>query len=147
MTGAYLDVDTLSGMAPLRVATFSLGSNLGDRFDNLQGATNALRATPGLKIVAISSVYETTPVGLVDLERRVDLERGRLETLLKVLDVDGAAAWVGRPTAPAAGGHAAAASRPPEPGPAGRRPPGRVAQQFRVAHSSVLTLHVVQEGT
>ncbi len=66
MTGAYLDVDTLSGMAPLRVAVFSVGSNLGERFDYLQGATNALRATPGLKITGISSVYETTPVGLVD---------------------------------------------------------------------------------
>ncbi len=66
MTGAYLDVDTLSGMAPLRVGVFSLGSNLGDRLDYLQGAVNALRATPGLKITGISSVYETTPVGNVD---------------------------------------------------------------------------------
>lgn len=66
MTGAYLDVDTLSGMHPLRLATFSIGSNLGDRFDYLQGATNALRATPGLQITGISSVYETTPVGLLD---------------------------------------------------------------------------------
>ncbi len=66
MTGAYLDVDTLSGMAPLRPAVFSLGSNLGDRHEYLQGATNALRATPGLKITGISSVYETTPVGNLD---------------------------------------------------------------------------------
>ena len=42
-----------------------------------------------------------------------------------VLDVDGAAAWVGGPAAP----------------------PGRVAHSYRVAHSSALTLHVVQEGT
>lgn len=62
----YLDVDTLSGMAPLRVAVFSLGSNLGDRFEYLQGAVGALRATPGLKITGVSSVYETTPVGLVE---------------------------------------------------------------------------------
>ena len=66
MTGTYVDVDTLSGMAPLRVAVFSLGSNLGERFDYLQGAANALRATPGLKVTDISSVYETTPVGLAD---------------------------------------------------------------------------------
>jgi 2-amino-4-hydroxy-6-hydroxymethyldihydropteridine diphosphokinase len=62
----FLDVDTLSGMAPLRVAVFSLGSNLGDRLDYLQGAVNALRATPGMVIAGISSVYETTPVGLLD---------------------------------------------------------------------------------
>jgi 2-amino-4-hydroxy-6-hydroxymethyldihydropteridine diphosphokinase len=66
MSGAYLDVDTLSGMAPLRVAVFSLGSNLGDRIEHLQGATRALRATPGLRVTGISSVYETSPVGLVD---------------------------------------------------------------------------------
>jgi tRNA(Ile)-lysidine synthase len=40
-----------------------------------------------------------------------------------VLDVDGRAAWLGGPA------------------------PSRVAQPFRVAHSSALTLHVVQEGT
>ena len=66
MTGDYFDVDTLSGMAPLRVAVFSLGSNLGDRFEYLQGATSALRATPGLKITGISPVYETSPVGNVE---------------------------------------------------------------------------------
>jgi hypothetical protein len=42
--------------------------------------------------------------------------------LAPLLDVDGRAAWLG-------GG------------------PGRVAQAFRVAQSSALTLHVVQEGT
>ncbi|HYI62376.1 MAG TPA: RecQ family ATP-dependent DNA helicase [Acidimicrobiales bacterium] len=36
------------------------------------------------------------PVGVVDLERAVDLRRGRLETLLKILDVDGAVARDGR---------------------------------------------------
>lgn len=60
------DVDTLSGMVPLRQAVFSLGSNLGDRMDYLQGAVDALRATPGLILTAISGVYETRPVGLLD---------------------------------------------------------------------------------
>lgn len=41
----------------------SLGSNLGDRLDNLQGAIDALFDAPGLKVVAISPVYETKPVG------------------------------------------------------------------------------------
>lgn len=60
------DVDTLSGMAPLRVATFSLGSNMGDRLGYLQTGVDALRATPGLKVTAVSSVYETDPVGPVE---------------------------------------------------------------------------------
>lgn len=60
------DVDTLSGMSPLRMVTYSLGSNLGDRVDYLQGATDLLRATPGLRLTAVSSVYETDPVGPVE---------------------------------------------------------------------------------
>lgn len=62
----YLDIDGLSGMTPLRTAVFSLGSNLGERHEYLQGAVNHLRSTPGLTVTAISSVYETTPVGFVD---------------------------------------------------------------------------------
>lgn len=61
-----LDVDTLSGMTPLRLVTYSLGSNLGDRLEYLQGATALLSATPGMKVTGISSVYETDPVGLLD---------------------------------------------------------------------------------
>jgi 2-amino-4-hydroxy-6-hydroxymethyldihydropteridine diphosphokinase len=41
----------------------SLGSNLGRRFDTLQGAVDALFDAPGLKFVAVSPVYETDPVG------------------------------------------------------------------------------------
>lgn len=60
-----LDVDTLSGMMPLRQVVFSLGSNLGDRLAYLQGAIDLLRTTPTLSIVDISGVYETSPVGPV----------------------------------------------------------------------------------
>ena len=48
--------------APLRVV-LSLGSNLGDRMANLQGAVDALCDAPGLEPVALSPVYETAPVG------------------------------------------------------------------------------------
>jgi 2-amino-4-hydroxy-6-hydroxymethyldihydropteridine diphosphokinase len=41
----------------------ALGSNLGDRLGNLQGAVDALSGTPGLGFVAVSPVYETAPVG------------------------------------------------------------------------------------
>lgn len=63
-----IDVDTLSGMTPLRIVTFSLGSNLGDRLGYLQAAVDALRATPGLIVTAVSSVYETSPVGPVEAQ-------------------------------------------------------------------------------
>jgi hypothetical protein len=46
-----------------------------------------------------------------------------MRPLTVVLDIDGEAAWLGGPA------------------------PSRVAQPFRVDHSSALTLHVIQEGT
>ena len=56
-----------------------------------------------------------------------------LRPLVPVLDVDARAAWVGHAAAGLAAGLAPA--------------PGRVAHGYRVAHSSVLTLHVIREGT
>ena len=47
---------------PCRVV-LALGSNLGDRMANLQGAVDALLYAPELSLVAISPVYETEPVG------------------------------------------------------------------------------------
>jgi len=40
-----------------------LGSNLGRRLENLQGAIDTLFDAPGLEFVTMSSVYETEPVG------------------------------------------------------------------------------------
>jgi 2-amino-4-hydroxy-6-hydroxymethyldihydropteridine diphosphokinase len=58
-----VDVDTLSGMRPIATAVFSIGSNLGDRFEYLQSAVDSLRATPDLIVVDVSPVYETKAVG------------------------------------------------------------------------------------
>jgi 2-amino-4-hydroxy-6-hydroxymethyldihydropteridine diphosphokinase len=58
-----IDTDTLSGMKPLRKVVYSLGSNLGERLSNLQGGVDALRDTPDVIVVDVSSVYETEPVG------------------------------------------------------------------------------------
>ena len=58
-----IDTDTLSGMKPLRKVVYSIGSNLGDRLANLQGAIDALSDTPDVIVVDVSSVYETEPVG------------------------------------------------------------------------------------
>lgn len=58
-----IDADTLTGeMRPIRRAVLSIGSNLGDRHFNLQGAVDALGDTPEVWITAISPVYETAPV-------------------------------------------------------------------------------------
>ena len=58
-----IDADTLSGMKPLRKVVYSIGSNLGDRLGNVQGAVDALSDTPDVIVVDVSSVYETRPVG------------------------------------------------------------------------------------
>lgn len=41
----------------------ALGANLGDRLANLQRAVDELAATPGIRVVRSSRVYETEPVG------------------------------------------------------------------------------------
>ncbi|MFI9275050.1 2-amino-4-hydroxy-6-hydroxymethyldihydropteridine diphosphokinase [Kitasatospora sp. NPDC052896] len=46
-----------------RSAVVALGSNLGNRLETLQGAVDALADTPGLKITAVSAVYETPALG------------------------------------------------------------------------------------
>jgi 2-amino-4-hydroxy-6-hydroxymethyldihydropteridine diphosphokinase len=45
-------------------AVISLGANLGNRLETLQGAIDALEDTPGLRIKAVSPVYETEPWGV-----------------------------------------------------------------------------------
>jgi 2-amino-4-hydroxy-6-hydroxymethyldihydropteridine diphosphokinase len=62
-----VDADTLTGeMRPIRRCVLALGSNLGDRHANLQGAIDALRDTPGLYLTHVSSVYETEPIDAPD---------------------------------------------------------------------------------
>lgn len=63
-TPYVLDADTMTGgMRPIRQAVLAIGSNLGERLNRLQGAVSALEDTPEVTIVAVSSVYETLPVG------------------------------------------------------------------------------------
>ncbi|UGY92227.1 2-amino-4-hydroxy-6-hydroxymethyldihydropteridine diphosphokinase [Streptomyces gobiensis] len=45
-------------------AVLSLGSNLGNRLETLQGAIDALEDTPGVRVKAVSPVYETEPWGV-----------------------------------------------------------------------------------
>ena len=48
------------------IAYLSLGSNLGDRMNYLKLAIQALACHPKINVLAISSVYETDPVGYTD---------------------------------------------------------------------------------
>ena len=58
-----VDADTLTGeMHPIRRCVLAIGSNLGERLNNLQGAVNSLADTPEVWVTAVSPVYETEPV-------------------------------------------------------------------------------------
>ena len=48
---------------PTRRAYLAIGSNLGDRLGYLQLAVDALARVPGGRVIAVSRVYETAPVG------------------------------------------------------------------------------------
>lgn len=58
-----IDTDALTGeMHPIRRCVIALGSNLGDRLNNLQGAVDSLADTPDVYVTSVSPVYETEPV-------------------------------------------------------------------------------------
>ena len=44
-------------------AVLAIGANLGDRLGTLQGCVQAIAGLPDTDVLAISPVYETTPVG------------------------------------------------------------------------------------
>jgi 2-amino-4-hydroxy-6-hydroxymethyldihydropteridine diphosphokinase len=67
--------------APTReLAYVALGSNLGDRGRHLEAARNALALLPHTKLIAVSSVEETVPLGGKDqrayLNQMILLETG-----------------------------------------------------------------------
>lgn len=45
---------------------FSLGTNLGDRLENLRRAIELIHREPGFQVTALSSIYQTEPVGYLE---------------------------------------------------------------------------------
>ena len=99
--------------SPARRAYLGIGSNLGDRRAHLQGAVDELAGVEGLRVVAVSPVYETVPVGgppqpdflnavvavdteltarvLLELAQRIEAAAERVRTVRwgpRTLDVD-----------------------------------------------------------
>ncbi|MCM3768442.1 2-amino-4-hydroxy-6-hydroxymethyldihydropteridine diphosphokinase [Neobacillus niacini] len=44
-------------------ALIAIGSNIGNRYDNMMNAIKILTGTPNIRLVKCSSIYETDPVG------------------------------------------------------------------------------------
>src|SRR6266849_6450973 len=76
-------------------AYVALGSNLGDRERTLREALGALGAEDGVEIVAVSSLIETAPVGVIDQPHflngvaALETERSARGLLDLLLDVEG----------------------------------------------------------
>ncbi len=78
----------------MKKAFLALGSNLGDRWENLARALSALGEVHALSLRKISSVFETAPVGKVDqpdffnlvLEIETDLSPEKL--LVRCLEIE-----------------------------------------------------------
>lgn len=67
-------------------AFVSLGSNLGDREGFLKTAVAELDRNPGIRVTAVSSIYETEPVGYLDQDWFLNLVI-RVETSLEPLEL------------------------------------------------------------
>jgi 2-amino-4-hydroxy-6-hydroxymethyldihydropteridine diphosphokinase len=51
----------------------ALGSNIGDRFVSLKEAIASIEASPNMKVVNTSSIYETDPVGYEDQDQFLNM--------------------------------------------------------------------------
>jgi 2-amino-4-hydroxy-6-hydroxymethyldihydropteridine diphosphokinase len=75
-------------------AYVGLGANLGDRSAMVRAALEQLAAEPGVSVVAVSSMRETDPVGLVDQPRflnaaaALDTELSPRELLARLLGIE-----------------------------------------------------------
>jgi len=77
----------------------SLGSNMGDRLANLREARERISRLPGLRLTAVSPVYETEPVGVSPAYRHLrflnavvvaesEIEPARLLSLFRRIEED-----------------------------------------------------------
>jgi len=75
-------------------AYIALGSNLGDREKTIRGAVAALEADPDIAVVAVSTLIDTEPVGVVDQPRflngvaALDTDLSARQLLDVLLDVE-----------------------------------------------------------
>jgi len=71
-----------------------LGSNLGDRAGHLKAAVAGLRSIDGVQVSAVSSIYRTEPIGVVDQGAflnavvRIETELEPLEVLDRCLEIE-----------------------------------------------------------
>ncbi|MED4226658.1 2-amino-4-hydroxy-6-hydroxymethyldihydropteridine diphosphokinase [Neobacillus cucumis] len=67
-------------------AFISLGSNIGNRYDNMVNAINKLIQYPSIQLVNFSSIYETDPVGYEDQDLFLNMVI-KVKTSLKAIEL------------------------------------------------------------
>ena len=70
----------------MAISFLSLGSNLGDRLDHLSKAITALANQPKIKVLKVSSVYQTKPVGGPEQEDYLNAV-AKIQTELSALEL------------------------------------------------------------
>lgn len=81
---------------PAERVFLGLGSNLGEREENIRGALNRIGALPDTRVVRVSSLHETAPWGVTDqpaflnaaAEVRTELEPEALLNAVKAIEVE-----------------------------------------------------------
>lgn len=75
-------------------AYIGLGSNLGDRKSNICAAEERLEKHPEVRVIQVSSLYETTPVGFteqpdfVNAVAEIETELSPIELLHAILEIE-----------------------------------------------------------
>ncbi len=63
MTGSHMTIGQSVSYPRANTATLGLGSNVGDRLENLRRAVELLSQSPEIRVIRSSRVYETKPIG------------------------------------------------------------------------------------
>jgi 2-amino-4-hydroxy-6-hydroxymethyldihydropteridine diphosphokinase len=77
-----------------QIAYLGIGTNLGDRINQLHDAIKLLQQTDEIDVVDLSSVYETEPVGYLDqplflnMVAKIETTCSAINLLTKVLEVE-----------------------------------------------------------
>lgn len=77
-----------------KTAYIGLGSNLGDKEDNIRTALNMMAETPGVNISLVAPLYKTAPVGMeqqdwfINTVAEVATELAPLELLHRLQDIE-----------------------------------------------------------
>ena len=73
----------------MSIAVIGMGTNMGQRFENLKKAMEALKLLPGTQVVNLSHVYETIPVSDFEQPKFLNLNL-ELETNMSPMALLGA---------------------------------------------------------